>query len=121
MSLCGRLFAKWISWVDTEPLEIIREKTQLIEGAYQRIVIRPTVHLGVEERGGESAILHVTFELGHVDPIGGENAHGLVERRRQVPDPEDGAGDTAHARRQERRDGVRGAYPEAGSVVGLVL
>src|SRR5258708_28426656 len=91
MSLCGRLFAKWISWVDTEHLEIIREKTQLIEGAYQRIVIRPTVHLGVEERGGESPILPVTFEPGPVDPIGGGTAHGLVQRRRQVPHPKDQA------------------------------
>ena len=35
----GCLLAKWISGVDTEHLEIIREEAQLFEGAYQRIVI----------------------------------------------------------------------------------
>ena len=41
----------------------------------------------------KASVFHVAFQLGHVDAVGRKAAHGLVERRRQVADPEHEAGD----------------------------
>ncbi len=37
------------------------------------------VDFGQELGGGEAAVDHVAFQLGHVDAVGGEAAEGFVE------------------------------------------
>ena len=49
--------------------------------------------VGIELRRGEAAAQHVALELRHVDAVGGEAAHRLVERRRHVAHAEDEGGD----------------------------
>ena len=44
--------------------------------------------MGVKQRRREGAEL-VALQLGHVDAVGGEAAHRLVERGRHVADAED--------------------------------
>ena len=78
------------------------------------------VDIGVELRGGEIAVDHVAFQLGHVDAVGGEAAERLVERGRKVAHPENKS-------RHQRPGALFGPlvlacqHHEARGVVGLVL
>ena len=78
------------------------------------------VDLGQELGGREVPADHVALQLGHVDPVGGEAAECLVERRGQVAHVED---ERRHHRPVARRclDQVAGEHDEAGGVVLLVL
>src|SRR5688572_3763924 len=78
--------------IDAEDAEIVGEETEFLEGVDDAGIGGVTLDIGIELRRGEGAADHVAFELGHVDGIGGETAHGLVERGRHVADAEDEGG-----------------------------
>ena len=70
--------------------------------------------------GGELAVDHVAFQLGHVDAVGREAAQRLVQRGGDVADAEDEGG---HQVRRGRVDlgRLRRHDVEAGGVVGGVF
>ena len=104
--------------IDAEQLHLRREVRQLVERPRDGRVVGVPLDVGVELGGGEVAVDHVALELGHVDAVGGEAAHRLVERRRDVPHPEDEGGQRRAARHRPRF----GRHDkEAGGVVRLVL
>src|SRR5207237_10746838 len=80
--------AQWMGRVDAEDLELARKESELLKRQCQWAVLWMRFDVGVELRRGERAADHVAFELGHVDAVGGEPAHRLVERRRHVADSE---------------------------------
>ena len=88
--------------IDAEDGQLLGEERELLEREHQARFVGVALDVGVELRGEEVAADHVAFELGHVDAVGGEAAHRLVERGRHV----------AHAE-HESRDGLplpRGAH-----------
>ena len=104
--------------VGAEDMQPGGEVVELLEGAGDGGVVGVALDVGVELGGRKLAVDHVALELGHVHAVGGEAAHRLVERRRQVADAEDEAGQHVATR---RRDGLRRHGEEAGGVVRLVL
>src|SRR5581483_11061568 len=106
--------------VDAEDLHLAGEEAKLVERELHGPVLRMALDVGVELRGGEAAAQHVALELRHVDAVGGEAAHGLVERRRHVPHAENEGGDDEPA--VVRRDArALGHDEEARGVVAGVL
>ena len=79
--------------VDAEDVELLGEEGELLQREHQRAVVRVALDVGVELRGEEVAADHVALELGHVDAVGGEAAHRLVERGRHVAHAEHEGGD----------------------------
>ncbi len=94
------------------------EIRELVERAPHRRLVGVALDVGVELRRGEGAAEHVALELGHVDAVGREAAHRLVERRRDVADAEDEGGQRLPGRRPL---GLRRHDEEAGGVGVVVL
>src|ERR1700687_4357158 len=76
--------AEGMRWVDAKDGQLLGKKGELLEREHQRAVVRVALDVGIELRGEEIAANHVALELGHVDAVGGEAAHRLVERRWHV-------------------------------------
>src|SRR5262249_37843258 len=70
--------AQRVGGIDAEDLDLARKEGELLERQRQWPIFGMRFDIGVELGGRESAADHVAFELGHVDPVGGEPAHGLV-------------------------------------------
>ena len=106
--------------IDADDAEFAREEFQFLQRKGEALVVGMAVDVGIELRGEEIAVDHVAFELGHVDAVGGEAAHRLVERGGQVAHPENKSGDQ---RPRALLGPVRLArqHHEARGVVGLVL
>src|SRR5690242_3402486 len=79
--------------VDAEHRVLLGEEAELLERKLDVRIVGMALDVGIELRGEEVALDHVAFELGHVDPVGGEAAKGLVKRGRDVADLEDEGGE----------------------------
>src|SRR5436190_10764543 len=79
--------------IDAEDRQLLGEERQLLQREHEAAVVGMAFDVGIELRGEEIALDHIAFELGHVDAVGGESAHGLVKRRRHVLDSEHEGGD----------------------------
>src|SRR5271166_3919626 len=106
--------------VDAEDAHFAREEVQFLERPHERRIVGVAVDVGEELGGGKLTALHVAFELGHIDAVGGEAAKRLVEGGRHVAHPED---KSRHHRAIARRRPLRllRQDDEAGRVVFLVL
>ena len=85
--------------IDPENAHFAREERQLLQRAMQRGIVGVAVDVGEELRGGEFALDHVAFELGHVDAVGRETAKRLVQRGGDVADAEHESGDQGRCAR----------------------
>src|SRR5258706_11652907 len=85
--------AEGMAGINADNAEFARKEFQLLQCKGEALVVGMAIDVGVELRGEEVAVDHVAFELGHVDAVGGEAAHRLVERRGQVAHPENKRGD----------------------------
>ncbi len=79
--------------VDAEDAQVVGEEGEFLQRELQRAVVGVAFDVGVELGGGEGAVELVALQLGHVDAVGGEAAHRLVERGRHVAHAEDEGGD----------------------------
>ena len=57
--------------IDTEDLDLARKEGELLKRQRQWPVLGMRLDVGIELGRRESAADHVAFELGHVDPVGG--------------------------------------------------
>ena len=69
------------------------EEAQFLQRPHHRRIFGMALDIGIELGGVEGAAQLIGFQLGHVDAIGGEAAHRLVERGGHILHPEDKAGD----------------------------
>src|SRR6202171_1751153 len=106
--------------INTDNAEFAREEFQFLQREGEVLVLGMAIDVGVELRGEEIAVDHVAFQLRHVDAVGGEAAHCLVERGGKVAHPENKRGDQ---RPRSLFGPVRLArqHHKARGVVGLVL
>jgi peptidoglycan hydrolase-like protein with peptidoglycan-binding domain len=77
---------------DAEDADLAGEEVELLQRQADVAVVGVALDLGVELGGVEAAADQVALQLGHVDAVGGEAAHRLVQRRRHVAHPEHEAG-----------------------------
>src|SRR5271166_5337894 len=80
-----------VAGIDAQNLQRLRlrDEGELLKRQFERPVFWVALHIGIELGGGEIAVDHVAFQLGHVDAVGGEAAERLVERGRYVAHLED--------------------------------
>src|SRR3546814_6012230 len=81
----GERDAKLMRLVDAEDLEFGREELQLLKRQADIARGGMALNVGIELSGLETTLKLIAFELRHVDAVGGEAAHGLVERSGYVP------------------------------------
>src|SRR6202011_6173692 len=112
--------AEQITGIEPDNAEFAREEFQFLQREGEVLVLGMAIDVGVELRGEEIAVDHVAFQLRHVDAVGGEAAHCLVERGGKVAHPENKRGDQ---RPRSLFGPVRLArqHHKARGVVGLVL
>ena len=71
----------------------VGEEGEFLQRQRQVAVGRVALDIGIELGGEELAVELVGLELGHIDAVGGEAAHRLVERGGNVAHAEDKGGD----------------------------
>src|SRR5438270_11509387 len=71
--------AERMNGIDADDPEFTGEEFELLQRKRQVAVLRMAVDIGVKLGGEEIAVHHVALQLGHVDAVGGEPAHGLIE------------------------------------------
>ena len=106
--------------VDAKQRHVGREIGQLLHREAHVFVVGVALDVGVELGRGKAAVHHVAFELGHVDAVGGETAHRLVKRGRDVADLEDEGGHHPGTA-APRQVGFARHHEETGGVVRPVL
>ena len=115
-----QVLAEGAGLVDAEDAQVVGEEIELLQRQPDTAFGGMALDVRIELGRGEGAAELVGFQLGHVDAVGGETAHGLVERGGHVAHPEHKAGDD----RLILGLGVvrlAGQDQEAGRVVVLVL
>jgi hypothetical protein len=83
--------ARFAARIDAENAHLASRRTQFLQRVLHARIVGMALDVGVEQRRGEGAEL-VALQLGHVDAVGGEAAHRLVERGRHVAHAEDEGG-----------------------------
>src|SRR5271166_5869095 len=79
--------------IDAENLHFLGVEGELLEGKDDVAVLRVALDIGIELGREKVALDHVAFELRHIDAVGREAAERLVQRRRNVANPEQKGGD----------------------------
>ena len=75
--------------IHAQNFQHVGEITQLFQSAFDRRIIGVAFDVCIELGGGEGTADHIAFQLGHVDAVGREAAHRLVQRCGNVADFED--------------------------------
>src|SRR5215469_17022697 len=73
----------------------LRHEFELLQRQFERALFRMALDIDIKLRGGEAAIDHIAFQLGHIDTVSGESAERLVKRCGNIAYLKDESGDDA--------------------------